>query len=235
MSIRAERKLKVKRAGSTLMEYAMLFTVIAMALTAMNVYMKRGINARLMDMSNYFISNEQVVETDPDSQTNSISNTISSGDSRSQMFIGGGTKVDSLSTSDTAGNSVSYTIEASYLAPFVSTEDGMISIPQYNEAVADNTEYVDNATTGGNDNNDHLASKNSIYRWMYARDKQMEKYWKNKDTHPNRAAENLKNAKSYQGKINKECNSCGCCDNIPDAILDVDQEIANGPEGEPNE
>ena len=84
-----------KSAGSFI-EYTIILGLVSMVLIAMNTYIKRGVQARLKDMTDYFISNEQLVEANPTAVTTSSTNRLTNSTANDQTFIGGGTKVQVL-------------------------------------------------------------------------------------------------------------------------------------------
>jgi len=58
--------IKIKKIyGSSLLEYSLLIGIIGLAFMAMNTYAKRGLQGRIKDMTDYFISNQQVGEVNP--------------------------------------------------------------------------------------------------------------------------------------------------------------------------
>ncbi len=64
-----------KRTGDSLAEYALILGVVTLAFIGMNTYIKRGFQGRMKDMSDKFISNQQVQEMDPTTVSNSLSRT----------------------------------------------------------------------------------------------------------------------------------------------------------------
>ncbi|MBU1998962.1 MAG: hypothetical protein KKE64_05660, partial [Candidatus Omnitrophica bacterium] len=45
-----------KKRGNALGEYALILGIVTIALVSMNVYMKRGIQGKVKDMTDYFIA-----------------------------------------------------------------------------------------------------------------------------------------------------------------------------------
>lgn len=68
------RKLH-KKAADSLTEYALILGIVSLALVGMNTYIKRGVQGRIKDMADNFISRRQVVETDPTTVSGSYSYT----------------------------------------------------------------------------------------------------------------------------------------------------------------
>jgi len=60
------KKSKIEKMGQSVAEYSILISVIAAALLAMNIYMKRGIQATIKYSADQFGSQSDWVETDPD-------------------------------------------------------------------------------------------------------------------------------------------------------------------------
>lgn len=79
--------------ANAILEYAVTLGIVAAVFVGMNIYMKRGIQAKLKDMTDYFISDTQIEEIDPSTtfHESSQNRQTSSGTIR-QRFIGGGTR-----------------------------------------------------------------------------------------------------------------------------------------------
>lgn len=72
------RRYNKKSSGHSFTEYALLIGVISLAFFAMNTYIKRGLQGQVKDMTDYFISADQVGSINPDNSTvNNTSNTVS--------------------------------------------------------------------------------------------------------------------------------------------------------------
>jgi Flp pilus assembly pilin Flp len=66
--------------GNTLAEYAILFSIVALALMAMQTYMTRALQGKAKDLTDVFIGKEQtgkILKRDVGSYSNSITNTSS--------------------------------------------------------------------------------------------------------------------------------------------------------------
>lgn len=85
------KKNHKKQAAAGFLEYTIILGVVSVVLIGMNTYIKRGIQGRLQEMTDYFISNEQVVEINPTATTNSTTNRISDATVDGKTLIGGGT------------------------------------------------------------------------------------------------------------------------------------------------
>lgn len=115
----------MKRA-SIFMEYAILLGVVSAVLVGMNTYIKRGTQARLKDMTDYFISSEQVSELNP---TDSEANTIASANMDEKGYIGGGTRLALLERKNIDSRSRIEDLESPFVnSPFVPSTRGNIII-----------------------------------------------------------------------------------------------------------
>ena len=52
------------RRGNTFVEYVLIISIVTAALFAMNIYVKRGLQGRVKDMSDYFISGNESLQED---------------------------------------------------------------------------------------------------------------------------------------------------------------------------
>lgn len=64
-----------RQSGTGLIEYAILFGIVALALFSMNVYLKRGVQSKTKEMTDKFISDQQVGQVVPDTEVSSVSET----------------------------------------------------------------------------------------------------------------------------------------------------------------
>lgn len=99
-----DMKCKNNRAGNSLIEYALILGLAAMVFTGMNIYIKRGMQGKVQEMTDFFISNKQEGNINPTAETSSSSNVAYSANFGSQMLTGGGTKT-ALSDATTIGAS----------------------------------------------------------------------------------------------------------------------------------
>lgn len=81
--------------ANAILEYAVTLGIVAAVFVGMNIYLKRGMQAKLKDMTDYFIGDTQLVEVDP--TTSSQTRETTSGVFR-QRFTGGGTREVASST-----------------------------------------------------------------------------------------------------------------------------------------
>jgi hypothetical protein len=98
-------KIKNKTAG-VLIDYILIFGVASLVLTAMQTYVKRGLQGRVKEMTDYFISGEQEVKIDP-SEIESLSRSSGLGDLNNVIdtSTGGPTLI---TDTDTVKTEVSY-------------------------------------------------------------------------------------------------------------------------------
>jgi len=130
-------KLNFKdKAASSFMEYVIILGVASAFLIGMNTYLKRGIQARLKDMTDYFIvrdlapEKKQLVEINP---TESESNTISEATLNNDLFLGGGTREERFETRNIQASSNVEDIEPLFQSPDTVSPPPAITIPSVPE------------------------------------------------------------------------------------------------------
>lgn len=84
------------RRATILTDYLVLFGVVSLILFSMQFYIKRGIQGRVKEMTDYFIGAAQVTETDPTVEAGSESNSIFTSEATAQLLEGGRTRTSSL-------------------------------------------------------------------------------------------------------------------------------------------
>jgi hypothetical protein len=89
------KKNAKNRAANAILEYALTLTIVSLVFAGMHVYLKRGMQAKLKGMTDYFISDEQLVELDP---TTSSQNRQTDTYAGRRRFKGGGTRRETFST-----------------------------------------------------------------------------------------------------------------------------------------
>jgi Flp pilus assembly pilin Flp len=103
-------KKKLNKRANSLLEYALMAGVVSLALITMNIYIKRGVQARVADLSDYFLGTDHATEssamTDTTSNTSSRINAIHN----MEGILGGGTQInlDEDRTTRTRSQSDSY-------------------------------------------------------------------------------------------------------------------------------
>lgn len=118
------RKNPKNQTAASFLEYTIILGVVSALLMGMNTYVKRGIQGRLKEMTDYFISNEQLVEVNP---TSSESKTTSKATSNNQSFLGGGNRQRQSETRDISAKSSVEFREPIFVAPFTSAKEGEVS------------------------------------------------------------------------------------------------------------
>lgn len=112
------------QAATSFLEYVLILGVASAVLMGMSTYVKRGMQGRLKEMTDYFISNEQLVEINP---TTSNSNTLSKTTLDSQSFRGGGKRQTLADTKEISSKSSVKYREPIFIAPLTSTKEGEVS------------------------------------------------------------------------------------------------------------
>ncbi len=116
--------------GNSILEYAIIIGIVSLALTTMNIYIKRGIQGKLKDMTDNFIGREQIGEINPTAITNSSSTGLSNAALNNELFIAGGSRLVLDETTDTTATSrVVDTGSSPYASDFVPVEEGEIAPP----------------------------------------------------------------------------------------------------------
>lgn len=131
--------------GSTFMDYAIIISVVSIALFTMNIYVKRGLQGKVKDMSDFFISSgtpAQVIETDPEVTTD-INTTASSQSTFNDKMLTAGAKESTFSDTTTMTMS-SESIDRGKIfinpdnEPLVSAESGAVVNPPTTGTPEDN-------------------------------------------------------------------------------------------------
>ena len=109
-----------------MIDYAIIMGVIMAILISMNMYLKRGLQARVKDMTDNLISNVQEADSNAPSVTSSSSQAVSDSRLSTNMLIGGGSRIDSTETTDVTQSSIVSDVDVPYQAPFISHTAGDI-------------------------------------------------------------------------------------------------------------
>lgn len=115
-----------ERAGSSFMEYVTILGVVSALLIGMNTYLKRGLQNRIKEMTDYFISPTQLVEINP---TLSQTETLSEATIDNEAFLAGGTSERRFETRNIQARSSVEDIEPPFQAPFAPAESGEVTLP----------------------------------------------------------------------------------------------------------
>ncbi|MBP7215883.1 MAG: hypothetical protein KBA46_01215 [Candidatus Omnitrophica bacterium] len=86
----------IKIRGDAIMEYAVVLGLVSLALIAMNVYVKRGIQGRVRDLTQYYLAPEimHTQEVDPSAQT--TTDTTTNSISIKNAFNNGGGDINAI-------------------------------------------------------------------------------------------------------------------------------------------
>jgi len=128
--------LRTNKKAASFMEYALILALVSAVLIGMNIYIKRGIQGRVREMSDYFISQEHLVEINP---TVSDTNTISTANQVEEGFIGGGTRLALSDRKSTVSSSTVEDRDTLYSSPFIPSDSGNVTPPGRD----DDEEYID--------------------------------------------------------------------------------------------
>lgn len=119
----------MNRRGNTIIEYAIIIGLIVAALTAMNTFMKRGLQGKIKDMTDYYISNQQVEEMDPTIvERTTQKDTLTNSTVDSTGLVGGGV-LSSFAKTDDIDYSSEATIDDNLpFNPFTSADKGLAPV-----------------------------------------------------------------------------------------------------------
>ncbi|MFA4993180.1 MAG: hypothetical protein WC571_04345 [Candidatus Omnitrophota bacterium] len=95
-----KKKVFLNRAAASFMEYMVVFSIISAVLWGMNVYMKRGIQGKVKDLTDTFMGKEQETDISPTAAITSNSESIYNSTIGTDLFLGGGSRVSSLDQID---------------------------------------------------------------------------------------------------------------------------------------
>lgn len=132
-----------ERAASSFMEYVLILGVVSAVLIGMNTYIKRGIQGRLKEMTDYFIvgdlepEEKQLAVLNP---TVSQTDTISNATINNAGFIGGGIRQVLLETKDIESTSTVEDITSPFQTPVTPSGEGGITPPPPPESPPPETE-----------------------------------------------------------------------------------------------
>jgi len=124
------RKRCLNFTGSSFMEYVIVIGIVSLLLTGMNIYIKRGMQAKVKDMTDYFITNKQEAEINPSTITESKSSSGYSSTLDTQLFVGGGSRVKVSESAGIEAESRTIDTDKPYTdTPFVPAPTGFIEPP----------------------------------------------------------------------------------------------------------
>jgi len=111
-----------KNRGMTLIEYGLILIIVVVAFFAMNIYMKRGIQGRIKDMTDVFISNEQKDSGDF-AKRESETNVTTDATEIEETFAGGSRQIDSTITSKVSSNTTAYDEDTNFIGDYTPVDD----------------------------------------------------------------------------------------------------------------
>lgn len=83
------RKTYRNKTANAFMEYAVLLGIVSLAFATMNTYIKRGLQGRLADMSDYFIGQEHAADANPTANVTSNSSVLANTTAMNDEFSDG--------------------------------------------------------------------------------------------------------------------------------------------------
>ncbi len=120
----------MKKAG-VFLEYVLIVGIVSLALVMMNVYMKRGLQGKIADMSDFFISREHAANSEPTADITANTTNAYSGSTTYDTSSGGGTKLALLDNSNlTSTSRVADFPNISSSESFIPAEQGYITPPE---------------------------------------------------------------------------------------------------------
>lgn len=87
------KTIRFNKRAISVMEYALVFGMVSIALIAMNIYIKRGVQSRARDLTVYFLGSEQVAELNPTGETATDANVTSTSNSTASYYKGGSAEI----------------------------------------------------------------------------------------------------------------------------------------------
>ena len=100
-------KLRPCHKAQSFVEYALLLSLVLAALGAMNIYAKRSIQAKVKDMTDFFISPEQVADTYEDITYTSTTDSWATTDAKRTELGEGRMRLEKRADSGDTSTSVS--------------------------------------------------------------------------------------------------------------------------------
>lgn len=121
----------MKKRGLAFAEYAIVLGTLSAVIMGMNIYIKRGIQGRMKEMTDFFIGKDQIVEINPSVRTDMKTDMLSDVNEERRLGIAGSAEVRLHGTTETTVNSHMEDFNIS-LPPgaFISAEAGAISSPE---------------------------------------------------------------------------------------------------------
>lgn len=108
------RKKKIR--ANVFIEYALVLGTASMVFIAMNTYVKRGMQGKVKDITDYFVGDTQVEEVSPTALTKSNSETKANSNINRGLSLGGSTY-----------NLVSESVDSSSESKVIDSDDGLFN------------------------------------------------------------------------------------------------------------
>lgn len=94
------RRILLNRIASSFMEYMVILGVVSAMLWGMNIYVKRGIQGKVKDLTDSIIGKQQETDISPTAETTSSATSVYDSTADTQGFLGGGWRVSSSDKAD---------------------------------------------------------------------------------------------------------------------------------------
>jgi Flp pilus assembly pilin Flp len=94
------RGIILNRISSSFVEYMLILGIISAVLWGMNIYVKRGVQGKVKDLTDSIIGKQQETDISPTAETTSTTTSVYDSTADTQGFLGGGSRVSSLDKVD---------------------------------------------------------------------------------------------------------------------------------------
>lgn len=148
--------------ASALMEFAIVLGIVSAVIVTMNIYMKRGLQGKVKDMTDYFISGGQPAQenqVDSEVETTSQSNVSSGSTLTDKSYIGGGKKMTLSENTSISADSTTKDVGKSSIQPdtstFIPAEAGQFD----NLERPEDADFVDPEISAGYGNESNLKAE----------------------------------------------------------------------------
>ncbi|MDD5408931.1 MAG: hypothetical protein PHC71_02440 [Candidatus Omnitrophica bacterium] len=86
-------RVNLNRAAGSFMEYMIVFGIISAVLWGMNIYVKRGLQGKVKDLTDVFMGKGQETDISPTAAITSKADSLYGSTVDTQLFLGGGSRV----------------------------------------------------------------------------------------------------------------------------------------------
>lgn len=119
-------KLLRNKTASSFLEYMVILGIVSAVLLGMNVYVKRGVQAKVKDLTDALIGTEQVVDISPTATITSTTTNEQDATVNTRVSIGGGWRIEGLENIGFTGHSEITDTDVPYTpSGFVPAEEGV--------------------------------------------------------------------------------------------------------------